>query len=156
METWHPLGPEKIVPPRPAPICRYPAAENAFRKNDFDQFKGNIDLTPEDVLGLLSGEISEYHIQHRRERIVFEQRVARMLLILAPYPTHSLLARYRAYRWDSSYHRREADLHAVESTAIKRVLDSREHIPRHPRGPGKVRRQKLAEANRGQNKSKNR
>lgn len=160
METsWHPLGPEKSPEPPERRCAFFPEATKVVRKDDYSQFDRNADLTPEDVLGLLSGEISEHEIKARREKIVFETRVQRMFELLSTVPTHRLLDRYRSRLWDRlrhSYYREEYDAQEIEGVALKRVLDTREHIPRHPRGPGKIRRQKLAKAARGQGKSKNR
>ncbi len=154
---WHPLGPETKPEPKPAP-SRYPDVAKVIGKDDYAQFARNVDITPDDFLGLLSGDISEYTIKARRNEIVFNQRVARFMKVLVDVPTHRLLDRYRSRLWNhyGRYDRETYDLQDIEGQALKNILDTREHIPRHSRGPGKLRRQTLARAARGQNKSKNR
>lgn len=163
MQTlWHPLGPEKAeAEPKTVRPSDYPDARKVILASDYDQFKRNVDLTDKDVFQLLAGDITEGHIRDRRDRIVYEMRIARLIDLLCLIPTHRLLDRYRRYGggWDWGdwmYNEAANDLREMERDALKRVLDAREHIPRHPRGPGKIRRQKLAKAARSQGKNKNR
>lgn len=101
--TWHPLDADKPKHPEAGAL---PSNRNA-------------DLSPQDVLEYLSGELTKEDIEHRRERVAYGEKIK-------TERTTTVLDRMdgaRWYGWDDYYYRFEHE------DLLREELRNRPHVP---------------------------
>jgi hypothetical protein len=129
----------------------------------------NSDISLEDIRAILAEEITVEDIYRRRreklEAETFEADVLARMIELADTQTKKLLYIFRKQKgsW-GSHHDYEYysdrlpgfQKALVEHTAIKRVLDTREHVPTKNKLEGKAERRRLSQQHHGGKKNRTR